>query len=107
MTPRPTPTDGFPTPTARAQTETEEVLAQHLPAGNDERTKPMLNKTAHMQFLIRNLVQGFPERYISQDASQPWLMFWTIQAFSVLQVGLDPKNKQRCVKTYRLLCLCR
>jgi protein farnesyltransferase subunit beta len=50
-----------------------------------------------MQFLVRNLVQGFPERYKSQDASQPWLLYWTLQAFSILQVGLDPGNKQRCI----------
>ncbi|KAL1717611.1 terpenoid cyclases/protein prenyltransferase alpha-alpha toroid [Schizophyllum commune] len=90
---RPTPTDGFPTETSRVQHETEEILAKHVfgPA--------TLNKNAHMQFLARNLVQGFPARYVSQDASQPWLMFWTFQAFSVLQVGLDPGNRQRAIDT--------
>ncbi|KAF7313263.1 Protein farnesyltransferase subunit beta [Mycena kentingensis (nom. inval.)] len=57
----------------------------------------MLDKKAHMNFLIRNLVQGFPARYTSQDASQPWLIFWTLQSFSILQVGLDPGNKQRAI----------
>jgi hypothetical protein len=46
---------------------------------------------------VRNLVQGFPPRYISQDASQPWLMFWTLQSLSALQVAIDPDNKQRCL----------
>ena len=50
-----------------------------------------------MQYLIRNLIQGFPTRYTSQDASQPWLMFWTVQSFGILQVALDPVTKQRCV----------
>lgn len=95
--PSPSPTDSFPTLTSQTQAETEAVLLKHIPDGVEP--LPGLQKNAHMQFLIRNLVQGFPTRYISQDASQPWLMFWTIQAFSVLQVGLDPGNKQRAIDT--------
>ena len=84
------PDDGYPSRTSLLQRETEDVLEAHL--SNDP---PTLNKTAHLQFLIRNLLQGFPARYSSQDASQPWLMFWTLQSFSVLQVGIDPDNKQK------------
>ncbi|KAF8879063.1 terpenoid cyclases/protein prenyltransferase alpha-alpha toroid [Infundibulicybe gibba] len=50
-----------------------------------------------MQFLARVFMQGFPIRYTSQDASQPWLLFWTIQSFSLLQVGLDPDSRQRVI----------
>ncbi|KAJ7471851.1 terpenoid cyclases/protein prenyltransferase alpha-alpha toroid [Mycena latifolia] len=95
---RPVPTDTFPTSTSATQTETEKVLLEHLPTA-DNKLAATLQKNAHMQFLIRNMVQGFPARYISQDASQPWLMYWTLQAFSVLQVGLDPGNKQKAVDT--------
>ncbi|KAL1743660.1 terpenoid cyclases/protein prenyltransferase alpha-alpha toroid [Schizophyllum fasciatum] len=90
---RPTPTDGFPTQTSQTQRETEEILSKHASG------QATLNKNAHIQFLVRNLVQGFPARYMSQDASQPWLLFWTFQAFSVLQVGLDPGNRQRAIDT--------
>ncbi|KAF5378091.1 hypothetical protein D9615_007606 [Tricholomella constricta] len=93
--PRPTPTDAFPTSTSQTQAETESILLQHIPSNAD--AKQGLAKQSHMQFLVRSLVQGFPSRYTSQDASQPWLLFWTIQAFSALQVGLDPGNKQRIV----------
>ncbi|KAF9524771.1 terpenoid cyclases/protein prenyltransferase alpha-alpha toroid [Crepidotus variabilis] len=96
MTPRPVATDAFPTATSRAQAETEAVLLKHI-AAPDIQQDPVLDKTSHMQFLVRNLVQGFPSRYISQDASQPWLLFWTIQSFSSLQVALDPANKQRVI----------
>jgi protein farnesyltransferase subunit beta len=70
----------------------------HIPP--KEGPEPVLNKNPHMQFLIRNFIQGFPTKYISQDASQPWLMFWTIQSFSTLQVALDPGNKQRSVGSF-------
>ena len=93
-TPNPVPTDGYPTLTSKMQADTEAVLRKHIPPSNTEGL--VLEKNSHIQFLIRNLVQGFPPRYISQDASQPWLLFWTIQSFSTLQVVLDPGNKQRC-----------
>ncbi|KAG6879072.1 hypothetical protein C0992_005352 [Termitomyces sp. T32_za158] len=95
VSPRPAPVDAFPTQTSHTQAETEAVLLRHIPPNAEQ--APGLNKTSHMQFLIRNLVQGFPARYVSQDASQPWLLFWTIQAFSILQVGIDPSNKQRMI----------
>ncbi|KAK2467595.1 hypothetical protein APHAL10511_000450 [Amanita phalloides] len=93
-------TDGFPTLTSVAQTETELILQDHMPQSSYT-SKPVLEKKAHMQFLVRHFIQGFPARYTSQDASQPWLMFWTLQSFSTLQVVLDPGNKRRAI--HRLL----
>lgn len=97
--PRPTPTDAFPTSTSIAQAQTEVDLLQCLPDpdNQDNVHAPILTRNPHMQFLIRNLIQGFPARYTSQDASQPWLLFWTVQAFCLLQVELDPGNKQRII----------
>jgi protein farnesyltransferase subunit beta len=93
-----TPNDDYPTKTSALQRETEDVLRAHATGA------PALDRPSHLQFLVRNLVQGFPGRYISQDASQPWLMFWTLQSFSTLQVAIDPGNKQRCVCT--AMCVC-
>jgi protein farnesyltransferase subunit beta len=101
-----TPDDGYPTATSKLQRETEESLIRFLPnhpihTGEQEEAKKQkapstfLEKKAHMQFLVKNLMQGFGNRYVSQDASQPWLLFWTLQAFSCLGVALDPDNKQR------------
>ncbi|VDB99893.1 unnamed protein product [Peniophora sp. CBMAI 1063] len=95
--PKHTTDDDYPTKTSFQQRETEDVLQKHLPT--DSSATPTLNKNSHLQFLVRNFVQGFPARYSSQDASQPWLMFWTLQSFSALQVGIDPVNKQRAIDT--------
>lgn len=92
------PTDAYPTETSVLQATTEQILADYIPDRNPP-SGPTLQKNTHLQFLIRNLVQGFPSKYISQDASQPWLMFWTIQSFGILQVGLDPANKQKIIDT--------
>jgi prenyltransferase beta subunit len=93
--PRLTPIDAYPTKTSDLQADTEDILQEHVPF-DDEPDRRVLHKNEHLQFLIRNLVQGFPARYVSQDASQPWLMFWTLQSFSTLQIGIDPETKQRC-----------
>ena len=96
---RPTPTDGFPSPTSDLQTQTEDILkARHPSIPSDSNlSQGILQRNSHLQFLLRNLIQGFPARYTSQDASQPWLIFWTLQGFSVMGVALDERNKQRYV----------
>ncbi|GJE90616.1 terpenoid cyclase/Protein prenyltransferase [Phanerochaete sordida] len=101
---KPTPVDGFPTQTSDMQTTTENVIKARFEtvkaSASDFTTDgPVLNRNAHLQFLLRNLVQGFPARYISQDASQPWLFFWTLQGFSILGVSMDESNKKRAIET--------
>lgn len=101
---RTTPTDGYPSSTSHLQIATEEVLkARYLSTAlntkDSTESQPTLNKNSHIQFLLRNLVQGFPARYVSQDASQPWLIFWTLQGFSVLGIGLDDQTKKRARDT--------
>ncbi|KAF9048253.1 terpenoid cyclases/Protein prenyltransferase [Hymenopellis radicata] len=95
-----TPVDGFPTSTSATQHETEDILIKHLPPPSASAANHyVLQKTKHLQYLMRTFTQGFPQRYTSQDASQPWLMFWTLQSFSLLKVGLDPGNRQRAIDT--------
>jgi hypothetical protein len=104
--PRSTPTDAYPTETSILQADTENILQAHVPLNDGvggSSSKRALDKKSHLEFLARNLVQGFPARYTSQDASQPWLMFWTLQSFSALQVVIDPDNKQRCLSSFASL----
>lgn len=97
---KPAQNDGYPSATSTLQSSTEEILkARYLStaiaAVDSPESQPTLQRQSHVQFLLRNLVQGFPARYVSQDASQPWLIYWTLQGFSVLGVGLDAATKQR------------
>lgn len=87
--------DGYPTLTSTEQRQLETILSPHRPPPNVP--KPTLQKNLHLQWLIRNFSQGFPERFIGQDASQPWLFFWTLQGFYYFGAELDPQNKQRFV----------
>lgn len=97
---RRSPDDQYLTETSDLQAETESILLKHLPL--DPESPPPLQRQQHLQFLVRNLVQGFPSRYVSQDASQPWLLYWTLQGFCALGVTLDPDNKQRCAPPFSL-----
>ena len=90
------PNDSYPTPTSALQESTEHILESHVPLNTSEADYE-LKKSTHIPFVARAMIQGFPAKYIGQDASQPWLMFWILQSFSILQVGLDPANKQRSV----------
>ncbi|KAN0138204.1 terpenoid cyclases/Protein prenyltransferase [Lactarius tabidus] len=96
MPPRPTPIDAYPTKTSNLQADTEDILQDEV---SPDDVELILDKQSHLAFLVRNLVQGFPARYMSQDASQPWLMFWTVQSFSMLQIAIDPDTKQRAIDT--------
>lgn len=98
--PRRSPYDFYETETTDQQAEIETILLKHLPLNPG--SPPPFHRDAHLQFLIRNLIQGLPSRYISQDASQPWLLYWTLQSFSIMGVAMDPDTKQKCVAQFEL-----
>ncbi|CAE6486127.1 unnamed protein product, partial [Rhizoctonia solani] len=58
-----------------------------------------LDRSAHAQWAYKSLIQGLPARYTSQDASQPWLIYWALQGLTCLGVQLDPTTKQRTIDT--------
>ncbi|EJD50732.1 terpenoid cyclases/Protein prenyltransferase [Auricularia subglabra TFB-10046 SS5] len=91
---RPTPIDGYPTPTSETQLETESIISELF---KDE--PPALDRNAHVNYLGRCLLQGLPSKYQVQEASKAWIMFWILQSFSLLGVGLDPASKQRAINT--------
>jgi protein farnesyltransferase subunit beta len=93
-----TPDDGYPTPTSHAQEQTEQELVD---AGQGLSDRTTLKRDTHVQFLARNLLQGFPSRYQAYDCSQAWLIYWTLQAFALLQVGMDPNNRQKYVASLK------
>lgn len=91
-----TPIDSYPTATSQEQRHTEDVLSNHRP--NPNALPPPLRRNDHLQFLLRNMIQGFPARFVGQDASQTWLVYWTVYSFYVLGAGLDVQHKQRPVQ---------
>ncbi|KAF8734549.1 Terpenoid cyclases Protein prenyltransferase, partial [Rhizoctonia solani] len=58
-----------------------------------------LDRPAHARWAYTSLIQGLPGRYTSQDASQPWLIYWALQTLTCLGVQLDPATKQRTIDT--------
>ena len=99
------PNDLYQTPTSILQESTERILASHVPTSASEANYE-LKKNTHIQFIARAMLQGFPSKYIGQDASQPWLIFWNLESFSILQVGLDSGLKQRLAQSSSPLTNC-
>lgn len=95
MMANPTRSDSYPTTSTFEQLATEEQLKQVRPTADDP--PPRLQRNAHLNFLVRNLMQGFPARFVSLDASQPWLSYWSLQSCYTLGASLDPNNKQRYI----------
>ncbi|KAJ3747584.1 terpenoid cyclases/protein prenyltransferase alpha-alpha toroid [Lentinula detonsa] len=94
--------DNYPTPTSTSQKSTIALLVK--PSPPDPSTKPtpiqsgILDVNLHLGYLGRHLLQGLPARYTSQDASQPWLLFWSFQSLSLLKVELDQGNKHKAAE---------
>lgn len=91
----PTPDDGIYTDTLEEQHNTERELIDTGAKFASDAERLTLRRDMHVSFLARNLLQGFPSRYQGYDASQPWLVYWTVQAFALLQVGMDDTNRQK------------
>ncbi|KAJ3882498.1 terpenoid cyclases/protein prenyltransferase alpha-alpha toroid [Lentinula edodes] len=94
--------DNYPTPTSVSQKSTVALLVRPSPSSPSEKPTPIqsgiLDTNLHLGFLGRHLLQGLPARYTSQDASQPWLLFWSLQSLSLLEVELDQGNKDKAAE---------
>ncbi|KIK69806.1 hypothetical protein GYMLUDRAFT_34210 [Collybiopsis luxurians FD-317 M1] len=91
--------DNYPSPTSISQKSTLALLAKPTPSDSSKISQGILDINSHLGFLGRNLLQGLPARYTSQDASQPWLLFWSLQSLSLLKVELDEGNKKKTAQT--------
>ncbi|KAE9411386.1 terpenoid cyclases/Protein prenyltransferase [Gymnopus androsaceus JB14] len=93
--------DGYPTPTSISQKATVALLVQPpiSPSSASKIPQGILDNNLHLGYLGRHLLQGLPARYTSQDASQSWLLFWSLQSLSLLKVELDEGNKKRASDT--------
>ncbi|EGG03764.1 uncharacterized protein MELLADRAFT_26531, partial [Melampsora larici-populina 98AG31] len=58
----------------------------------------ILDRSAHMKYLIPSLGH-LGARLTSLDASRPWLMYWILNSFSILNLGLNPTDRQRAIDT--------
>ncbi|WVO15378.1 hypothetical protein L204_103035 [Cryptococcus depauperatus] len=100
------PSNSRPSATFDDQTEVENLISRLLQVTTDPNsvtleqgdTSCYLRKTEHMSFLASTFFQ-LPGKYVSLDASRPWLVFWTIHSLDLLGVVLDQDTKDRIVST--------
>nr|XP_019048040.1 protein farnesyltransferase subunit beta [Kwoniella bestiolae CBS 10118]OCF26970.1 protein farnesyltransferase subunit beta [Kwoniella bestiolae CBS 10118] len=100
----PLPTNSHPTSTLTEQQETESLISSLfalLPpptSDTDSDSITSLRKQEHTQFLASTFFK-LPGKFVSLDASRPWLVFWSVHSLDLLGVALDQGTKDRVVST--------
>ncbi|WVQ63932.1 uncharacterized protein L199_002088 [Kwoniella botswanensis] len=99
----PLPTNSHPTSTLDEQQETESLISSLFallppPTSDTDGQTTSLRKQEHVQFLASTFFK-LPGKFVSLDASRPWLVFWTVHSLDLLGVGLDQGTKDRVVST--------
>ncbi|KAK8843333.1 hypothetical protein IAR55_006988 [Kwoniella newhampshirensis] len=100
----PFPTNSHPSSTLTEQLDTEELISSLFdltspPESSSSSSSILtLRKAEHTSFLAETFFK-LSARYVSLDASRPWLVFWTVHSLDLLQVALDQGTKDRVVST--------
>ncbi|KAH9809845.1 terpenoid cyclases/protein prenyltransferase alpha-alpha toroid [Melampsora americana] len=76
----------------------DEVEEKPQKVGSRSIDTAILDRSAHMKYLIPSLSHLGP-RLTTLDASRPWLMYWILNSFSILNLGLNPTDRQRAIDT--------
>ena len=63
-----------------------------------------LNRCLHLKYLQKGFLHGFPSTFVSLDASRPWLVYWALHSFDLLD-GLQPEffNEELLERTLETL----
>ncbi|WWD21152.1 hypothetical protein CI109_105634 [Kwoniella shandongensis] len=109
----PYPSNSYPSSTLTEQYETEDLISSLFeltsPPTSDIRSSSSqsrgsdslpttLRKGEHTKFLAEGFFR-LSGKFVSLDASRPWLIFWTVHSLDLLQVALDQGTKDRVVST--------
>ncbi|ODN74446.1 hypothetical protein L202_06839 [Cryptococcus amylolentus CBS 6039] len=102
----PLPSNARPSATLDEQRDTEHLIKQLIdltadpaePTPDATKQYPTLRKAEHTQFLASTFFR-LPGKFVSLDASRPWLVFWTVHSLDILGVALDQGTKDRVVST--------
>jgi hypothetical protein len=90
--------DGYPTATFHIQEETETLCRQYFEQEYTEYQKvhsSKLYKTQHEEYLEKVIEQGLSKWFVSLDASKPWLVYWILHSFDLLNRKLKKEDIQR------------
>ncbi|WRT69034.1 uncharacterized protein IL334_006017 [Kwoniella shivajii] len=105
----PLPSNSHPTATLYEQLDTESVISSLFTvlsppsdatsiSTDSDNVPTTLRKNEHTQFLASTFFK-LPGKFVSLDASRPWLVFWSVHSLDILGVALDQNTKDRVVST--------
>lgn len=90
------------TATTEVQKETEDIIAKIYDDILENGKMPNLLKNKHARFLQAGLSQ-LPPMFKALDASQPWILYWSLNALNLL--GIDPPEDIKKQATRKILGL--
>lgn len=95
--------DGQPTLTHTEEAEVEEdiyeVLAPFTAVSVDATPPIRLRRRAHVAFLSKLIFKPLPAEWVAFDATRPWLLYWSLHAFTLLNHPIDDVHKLRATST--------
>ncbi|CAO1630813.1 unnamed protein product [Jaminaea pallidilutea] len=97
--------DCNPTATSIEERQVEDDIRQVLEGtdsmgGSDDHPKVRLHKRAHMAFIHKLLAKPLPAAYVAFDATRPWLLYWSLHAWVLMnQEPLNDQIRKRAVTT--------
>ncbi|KAG4305750.1 hypothetical protein PORY_000660 [Pneumocystis oryctolagi] len=78
--------DCIQTETACNQLKTERICLDYLLS---QPVEPELHLTSHLNYLLKVFTKPLPKLYVALDASQPWIIYWTLCSYALLGQSTD------------------
>lgn len=94
-----TPSDGVSSPTLDSQLETERLISTKLTEHMGTFAVPTLDKGLHLSYLTGLIRAPLSMYFTALDASRPWLVYWVLHSYALLECELDPLGRRRVVDT--------
>ncbi|KAJ3289688.1 hypothetical protein HK104_007290 [Borealophlyctis nickersoniae] len=96
--------DDFPTHTSDLQRAIEmAILPHYVPYKYHQPPEPLsklqLFRNAHVRYVLSGMEQG--GRFVSLDASKPWMVYWLLQSLDLLGADLPQSLRDRAIHTLR------
>lgn len=100
---RPVDDDGQPTLTyteeAAVERDIHEVLSPYTSVSVDAIPRVLLRRSAHVVFLTKLIFKPLPAEWVAFDATRPWLLYWSLHAFTLLGHQVSNASKLRATST--------
>lgn len=95
--------NSHPTPTSieeqLVESDIHDVLRPYTTVSPDTSPLPILRRKAHLAFIAKLLAKPLPAAYVGFDSTRPWLLYWSLHTYTLLNHPVDDVMRMRAVST--------